>query len=99
MLEDDALDVVGGADGEEGAGVLARVAGHDAAWPGKRELLQGGPKLGVGPVHEQLAVEPQQVESPEGTAPRRLAPARLVRQCSLLARPRGGPDARMDRDD
>jgi hypothetical protein len=63
-LEDD--DVVVDAGGEEVLGVVAGEAREDGARAGQVELLEGGSPVGVGLVDQQVAVEPEEVEGPEG---------------------------------
>jgi hypothetical protein len=57
-LDDDALDVVIDAGGEEVGGVGALEAGENGAGAGQLELLEGGPPVGVGLVDQEVAVEP-----------------------------------------
>jgi hypothetical protein len=57
-LEDDALDVVVDAGGEEVSGVRSLEAGEDGARAGQRELLEGDSPVGVGLVDQEVAVEP-----------------------------------------
>jgi hypothetical protein len=58
-LEDDTLNVVVAADGQKIAGIGAREAGNDTAGTRERKLLKRRSPLGVGPVNEEVAVEPE----------------------------------------
>jgi hypothetical protein len=76
-LQDDALDIIRDAGVEQVLGVGPGEPANDATHSIQRETLDRRPPVVVRPIDQQLAVEPEHVEGPEGhrdTPPDRAPP-------------------------